>query len=344
MKPTFAGKSEAAFKQIAFVITAVSALGGFLFFRIYREVYSYAGVLIHKIKTACECASMAQLMAMHPFIFVALAALSLIVLIFIFYAVYKLVKLIIQTRRFTAQYLTGAKFGHSSKLRRAILNLNLDKSRITEVRELKPVVFCFGLWRPKVCVASGLIKIMSQDELEAVLLHEHHHLIHRGPLKLFIIKYFQNVFGWLPGIKTCAKRYVTFSELAADELATNNFTERSKLARALLKISASEEKQLLRSGLALSFFSSVITERVNRLSDDGYAPRFKLWGKGFLLGLGSVTLGLLAMFIFLSDSASALAMHDIGSCGVGSRASQSMPLICAADHYSHQAAEECNLE
>lgn len=343
MKPTFAGKSEAVFRQIAFIIMAVSALAGFLFFRIYRDVYSYAGALIHKIKTACECASMAQLMAMHPFIFVALAALSLIVLTFLFYAVYKLVKLIIQTRRFTAQYLTGAKFGHSSKLRRAILNLNLDKSRIIEVRELKPVVFCFGLWRPKVCVSSGLVKIMSQDELEAVLLHEHHHLIHRGPLKLFIIKCFQNVFGWLPGIKTCAKRYITFSELAADELATNNFTDKSKLAQALFKISENEEKQLLRSGLALSFFSSVIAERVNKLSDDGYAPRFNFWGKKFVLGLGLVVSGLLSMFILLSDSASALAMHDYGGCSMNNTVGQNSVSICTMAGQSYRPATECHL-
>lgn len=343
MERTFIEKSESAFRQNIFIITGVVSGAFWLFFRIYREVYSYAGVLIHKIKTACECASMAQLLAMHPFIFVALAALSLIVLTFLFYAAYKLIKIIVRTRKYTGQYLAGAKSGHSSKLRRAIVNLNLDQSRVIEIRDEKPTVFCFGLWQPKVCVASGLIKIMSQDELAAVLLHEHHHLIHRGPLKLFIIKYFQNVFGWLPGIKTCAKKYITFSELAADELATNNFTDKSKLARALFKISASEEQRFLRSGLALSFFSSVITERVNKLSDGGYAPRFNFWGKKFVLGLGLVVSGLLSMFIFLSDSASALAMHDYGGCSMNNTVGQNSVSICTMAGQSHRPATECHL-
>ncbi|MDP1709591.1 MAG: M56 family metallopeptidase, partial [Candidatus Komeilibacteria bacterium] len=193
-------------------------------------------------------------------------------------------------------------------------------------------------------ISSGLIKILRPDELEAVLSHEHHHMVSREPVKLFMIKYFQNVFGWLPGIKIFITRYVTFSELAADERATNNFTDRLKLARALFKISVTEEKQLLRAGLALSFFSSIIIERVNKLSDNAYAPRFRLWGREFLFGLGSVLVGLLAIFIFLSDSSKALAMHNNGSCVSSNGANQNRPLICVADNHSRQAATGCNMD
>ncbi len=91
MERTFAEKSAAAFRQIVFVIMAILGLAGFLFFAVYQKVYLYAGILIHKIAAACECESMAQLVSMHPLIFAALAALSLIALAFIFYAVYKLV-------------------------------------------------------------------------------------------------------------------------------------------------------------------------------------------------------------------------------------------------------------
>lgn len=344
MERTFAEQSNAVFRQIAFIILAVLGAVSFLFFKIYQKVYLYAGVLIHKIATACGCASMTQLLAMHPFIFVALAALSLIVLTFIFYAAYKLIKIIVRTRKYTGQYLAGAKSEHSLKLRGAIVNLNLDQSRIIEINDEKPTVFCFGLIRPKICVGSGLVKIMSQDELEAVLLHEQHHMTSREPVKLFMIKYWQNIFGWLPGIKTLINKYVAFSELAADEQATSNFTDKLKLARALFKIAAAEENQFLRVGLALSFFSSVIAERVNKLSDDAYAPRFKLWGKGFLFGLGSVILGLLTMFIFLSDSSKALAMHNNASCVSGGGASQSAPLICAAGNYSQPTTTKCDMD
>ncbi len=331
------------FRQIVVIIVAVWGAVAVLGFAIYQKAYLYAGVLLHKAATACGCTQMTQLVAMHPLIFAALAAISLIILAWLFYAAYKLVKLIMQTRKFTAGYLTGAKLQPSAKLKMVMAGLDLDKGRIIEIRELKSVVFCFGLWKPRVCISSGLIKILRPDELAAVLAHEYYHLSAREPAKLFIIKYWQSVFGWLPGIKTVINKYITFSEIAADEQATNNFIDRSKLARALFKISVAEERQWLRASLALSFFSSVIAARVNKLSDDGYAPRFKLWGQGFFFGLGSVILGFLSVFVFLSDSSKALAMHNNGSCVSGSKASQSTVLICAVGNHSHQAATGCGI-
>jgi len=337
----FAEKSNTVFKQIVFLIVAASSVLFFVFFEIYQKAYLYAGVLIHKIKTACGCTEMSQLIAMHPWIFGALGILSLVIFAFLVYSVYKLAKSIIQTRKFSAKYLINKKSKHSSKLERTILNLNLDKSRVVEIRESKPVVFCFGLWRPKTCISSGLIKILRKDELEAVLLHEHHHVVSREPIKLFIIKYSQNILFFLPGLKTLIKKYFTFSELAADELATDSFRNRSKLSRAIFKISEREEKQLFRESLSLSFFSSVISERVNRLSDDSYMPNFKLWGKRFIFGLCSITVALLTMFVFLSDSSKAFAMHNNGSCFLGAGQNQNESLSCNLDE-SEQVCAESN--
>lgn len=354
MEPTFAEKSNKAFKQIAFIIAAVSGAVLFLFFKIYQKIYLYGRVLVHKIETACGCTQMTQLAAMHPWISGALVALGIIILTFLSYSFYKLIKSVIQTRKFITQHLIKSKFRPSSKLRRTVQVLNLDQTKIIEIKEAKAAVFCFGLWKPKICISSGLIKILRQDELEAVLLHEYHHLTSREPLKLFTIKYFQSVFFFLPGIKTCVNKYITLSELAADELATDNFTDRSRLARAILKITENEEKQLLRTSLTLPFFSSVITERVARLADDNYSPKFKLWGRGLAFGLILIAIGSLTSFVFLSDSAKALEMHSNGSCdsAISSPANQSAALacnlnsyqpVCAENNLSHQAGAKCDM-
>ncbi|MDP1709848.1 MAG: hypothetical protein Q8L21_03095, partial [Candidatus Komeilibacteria bacterium] len=68
--------------------------------------------------------------------------------------------------------------------------------------------------------------------------------------------------------------------------------------------------------LALPFFSSVIAERVNKLADDSYAPKFKLWGKGLAFGLMASVLTVLMMLVFLSDTSQALAMHREGNCAL----------------------------
>lgn len=351
MERTFAKSSNLAFGQFALIIIAASGLTFFLLLRIYQKIYLYFRILLHKIETDCGCTQMTQLIAMHPFIFGTFIALSIIILAFIFYTVYKLVRLLTNTKKFTAQYLVNIKTNHSAKLTQAIINLSLDHVKVIEIRNSKPVAFCFGLWRPRICISNGLIKILRQDELEAVLLHEQRHVISKEPIKLLIIKYFHSIFFFLPGINTHINKYLTYSELAADELATINFTDRSKLARALYKISETEEKQILGNNLALSFFSSVIAQRVNRLSDDAYKPEFKLWGKGFVFGLCSVAMVILTAFIFLMDSNKAFAMHSNGSCLADSKVSsdnltcnlESNEQICTQNNNKHQDMASCDM-
>ncbi len=353
MERTFADKSNGVFRQIIFIITVIVGLLSFLIFLISQKAYLYIGILIHKIETACGCDQMNQLISMHPFIFGALFVLSLFITVFISRAVYKFVKLIVQTRKFSAYYLARAKFQHSSKLRQVIADMYLDGKRIVEVRDASPVVFCFGLWNPKICISNGLIKILQREELEAVLLHEVSHMSAKEPIKLFIIKLFYGIFFFLPGLKTYVNKYVTFSELAADERATNNFTERSKLARAIYKISQAEERRAFRSELALSFFTSTIAERVNKLSDNNYMPKFQIWGGRFLLGLLSVIFIASSVVALLADSAKAFAMHNNGGRALNFVSSQCVApacglnnerQICGQNGATHQHLQSCNME
>ena len=265
MPGNFLDKSNGVFRHIITLIVAVFGVLLFLFFKIYQKAYLYTSILIHKIETACGCTQMTQLFSMHPFIFGAIVVLSVLIIAFIVYAIFKLVKLVLQTRKFSDQYLANAKSKHSAKLRQIIFDLGLEKNSIIEIEDSRPVVFCFGLWKTMVCISSGLINLLEKDELKAVLLHEDSHLVAKEPLRLFIIKFFFSIFFFLPGIKTYLNKYITYSELAADERATNNFTDKSKLTKAIFKITQEEERNMLRSGLALSFFTSTIDERVNKL-------------------------------------------------------------------------------
>lgn len=314
MKQTFAQRSHRSFEQLILIFIAVAALIFFVFFKIAQRIKTLAVVFIHKLEVACGCTQMTQLVTMHPFITAAIIILSIIILAFIVFLVYKFVALLVQTRRFYQKNLVLARIDLSYKLKRTLQNLGLKKNIITEIKENTPVVFCYGLIRPRICISSGLIKILKQEELQAVLLHENQHRMSRDPLKLFIIKFFQNIFFFLPGLKTSINKFLTYSELAADEQATNNFTDRPKLARAIFKITQAEEQNTIRTGLATSFFTSTIEERVNKLADDNYLPQFKIWGRGFVFGISAVMLTVLATFIFLADSTKAFDMHNTGNC------------------------------
>lgn len=328
MERTFAKKSNTAFKHIIFLFIAISGMATYIFFEIYQKVYVYATAMIHNIQAACSCTQWVELTTMHPLLFGVFIVLSSITLLFLVYAAYRFISLIVRTRKFVKHYLVNVRHKHSSKLHRIIFDLHLKSSKIIEIRDSHPAVFCFGLFNPKICISSGLIKILHADELEAVLLHEYHHMISREPLKLFVTKFFHSIFFFLPGITTSIKKYITFSELAADERATNNFADRFQLARALFKISQKEDRQVARAGLALSFFSTVITERVNTLSDIEYIPAFKFWGRSFFGGVSLVVLTVLFLFGFMVDSSKAFEMHAISSCTSKHATNSSKVLSC----------------
>lgn len=314
MSNIFALKANRAFYQTILIVIVAFAAMLFLSLKVYQLSGLYLSVLIHKIINACGCADMAQFLSMHPIIFGLVILSGIVIGIFILYSSYKLAKLTLQTKKYIAHYLSFAREEHSDKLKAEIKALDLDKERIIEIDNPHPAVFCFGFWQPKICISRALINMLDKNELKAVLIHEVQHMISYEPFKVFIVKYFHNIFFFLPGLKISAKKYMTFSELAADEKASGNSAERSCLASAILKISEQEEYRRLKSGSSLSFFSSVIEERASRLSDAAYVPKFKFLDRSLIFGsVGLISFSLLVFLIF-SDSTKAIEMYDGNSC------------------------------
>jgi Zn-dependent protease with chaperone function len=314
MAKVFVSKTNRAFYQTALAIGAALLVLFFASLKAYQISSLYIAVLIHKIKDACGCENMAQFFSMHPDIFRAVILFGVGIGIFVLYSLYKLVKLILRTKKYTRQYLSSTRIGHSAKLKSVIRALDLDSTKIIQVDTQELAAFCFGFWRPKICVSSELIDLLEKKELEAVLAHEAQHMISYEPLKLFIVKYFCSIFFFLPGLKTSTNKYIILSELAADENASDTVIARSKLASAILKISEQEEQQYCNNNQSLSFFSSTIYERVNRLSDETYIPKFKFLDKSLIVGsLGLAVASFVFIFVF-STSTKALEMHNIANC------------------------------
>ena len=270
MEANLRKKSNLLFAQIVGIGMAIVLLLAGLLYKIYNYAFSSVGeFVLNKAHAACGCETFVS--GRHTTLFGIIifvgAAISLTLLI----AVFRIIFSIIKTRVFIKrQKLT--KVNISPKLAQ-IANIIGIASHIEEINNERPIIFCHGIKQPKICVSSGVVKSLTYPELQAVLLHETQHLISREPARLLIIK-FINTFRFIPGIKNLTKKYLSFSELAADELATNNFTEKNNLARAMRKILEMEEKIIIQKGLALSYFSQVTEERVLALSEDHYRPSF----------------------------------------------------------------------
>lgn len=338
MRDIFVSKTNRAFWQS--MIMAIAALAAIVFASIkaYQLSELYLAVLMHKIKDACGCENMAQFFAMHPDIFRAVILFAVGMGIFIFYSLYKLAKLILQTKNYTEYYLSFASSRHSVKLKAAIKTLDLDKTRIIEINASDPIIFCFGFLQPKICISGILVNMLGKKELMAILAHEAQHMASYEPLKIFIVKYFRSIFFFLPGLKTSAKKYLLFSELAADEKASGDAAARSNLASAILKISEQEEGLYQKTGSSLSFFDAGIEERASRLSDEAYIPKFKFLDRGLIIGsLGLAAASLLFIFVF-SSSTKAFEMHNIADCV--SKNNLKNDLLCNSVNYQNISNED----
>ncbi len=314
MSLTFAQCANRVFRQIIILIAAIFGLLIFLFYQVYSKIDLYFNAVAHKITAACGCTQISQFLTMHPIIFGMIIVSGIGILVFITYSLYRLIRLWLQTRKFSGHYLLLAKRQYSAKLKSIINNLGLSDKNIVEIKNSELLAFCFGFLRPRICISDALIKLLSHNELRAVLLHEQQHIIAREPLKLFFVKYCQCIFFFVPGIKIIIRKYITFSELAADERACDGANSRSILANVILKISGQGDYLSTSQNLALPFFSPIVVERANHLVNTNYVPKFRVLSRKFIMGAISLAIIISSIFVFLIDSTEAFEMHNINSC------------------------------
>jgi Zn-dependent protease with chaperone function len=99
----------------------------------------------------------------------------------------------------------------------------------------RPHAFCAGLLRPVVYVSTGALQKLGDEQLEAVLAHEHLHRIRRDPLRIASARVLGEALFFLPVLRRLTARYCTLAELAADEHAVAALGgDTSPLAGAML--------------------------------------------------------------------------------------------------------------
>lgn len=134
--------------------------------------------------------------------------------------------------------------------------------RIIEGPALNPA-FTAGLWRPRIFVAAWLQHELAPSELEAVLLHEQHHLRRRDPLRSLVLWAVGDFFFWIPLV-----RYEMSEAIARLEFAADDFARRSgdlPLASAIVKVADQARPVALASLFATP---SLVQRRVHRLLGD----------------------------------------------------------------------------
>jgi len=94
--------------------------------------------------------------------------------------------------------------------------------------------------RPAIYVSQRTLDLLTDDELEAVLAHEHHHLRVRDPLRFAYGSILSQALFFVPVLRPLCDRYGDVAELRADDAAIRaSAGERAPLASALLVFDAS---------------------------------------------------------------------------------------------------------
>ncbi|HZQ06835.1 MAG TPA: M56 family metallopeptidase [Anaerolineae bacterium] len=135
-------------------------------------------------------------------------------------------------------------------------------ARLDVVEFARPLSFCYGWRRPRILITSGLIELMTPDELAAVLAHEKYHLRNGDPLKILLLRALRDAVVFLPVLRDLTQNYFAAQEIAADEDVTQSPEARQSLARALYKMVRYAEDERL----SVSAFTP-LSARVQQLAN-----------------------------------------------------------------------------
>lgn len=126
----------------------------------------------------------------------------------------------LKTRTYLKEHM-GKKISIPSDAVAIIENLGL-KDKINIVKDDNKFSFCYGLFHPRICLSTGLLRSLNTDELRAVLLHESYHVKNHDPLKIILGKTASIMFFFIPVLKDFQNFYVFSKEIAADKLVISN--------------------------------------------------------------------------------------------------------------------------
>lgn len=108
--------------------------------------------------------------------------------------------------------------------------------RVDVVRDERCLSFCYGFLKPRIMLSSQLFKILTKEQLKAVLLHEQYHLKNYDPLKIILGQVATSMLWFLPVIKDFHDHFVTLKEFSADQLVIDVQKSARNLKLALAKV------------------------------------------------------------------------------------------------------------
>ena len=164
-------------------------------------------------------------------------------------------------------------------------------SRSPEVRILDhraAVAYTLPGWHSRVVLSAGLVELLTEQELAAVVEHERAHLRARHDLLVLPFQAWAVALGWVPGVRLAGGSVAELTEMLADDVAAAR-TSRAALAAALAKVALAGGPPTVkpdRLADSPAIAGTGVTGRVRRLLD----PHCLTRGESLLVASVSVLL------------------------------------------------------
>ncbi|MFC0211524.1 M56 family metallopeptidase [Paenibacillus chartarius] len=159
------------------------------------------------------------------------------------------------------------------------------------------IALTMGFLRPRIVLSAGMMRLLDDAELEAVVLHERFHQLKRHPLRSFVTLWLSKVLWYVPILAWCHRYNHMFQEVLADRYAIRVKGEESSLGSALIKL-------VRQGGATLPFAYSAFADtsvnfRIQHMIDPQAEPPFHFpWE--LMIRSAAVIMGLSVLFDLLS--------------------------------------------
>ena len=196
-----------------------------------------------------------------------------------------------------------------TNVRELLSKYDVSPTTMIIVKNTALTAHTIGLLTPKIVVSRALIAKLSQEQLEAVVLHELYHLRSRHVLWLLLSRLISSLFFFIPVVGYLAQQLKTEFELAADAFVVEKQRTRDHLCSSLaFNIQYA-------SGVIPHFATSPIEKRVNYLVDNKLSFE--------RVGIQQLAISLLSLGVMLSTAfvqpnqvAAAFVFESGGICSV----------------------------
>ncbi|WP_102693037.1 M56 family metallopeptidase [Rummeliibacillus pycnus] len=113
---------------------------------------------------------------------------------------------------------------------------SIKKESILVISYPVPLAITMGFISPKIMISTGLMNLLTEEELEAVIYHEMYHQRNDDPLKLFLLSLCASSMAYIPILKWFNQKYRIIQEVMADHLAIEKQATSMYIGSALLKM------------------------------------------------------------------------------------------------------------